>query len=291
MNKPLFDLRELRLFATVAESGSFTEAARLLGMSQSALTRQIQALEGKLAQQLLSRTTRSVRLPPAGEFWLERSRQLLGQAEAAWEAFAERYEKSAPTVRVGVCRTVGLAHLPGFFHAFRRKHPNCQIRLEQGREGELIAELDACSLDVAIVTQPLSLPPGIEITHGFEDVFALIAPASEENPDLSRLDEWPMIRIDSQCTTGKLVSAWLAKRQVVAQAMMEFDNFDLIINSVALGLGCALVPRRSLAIYARNRKIRRFPLTGPPTRRLCALARAETNRPQIIQAFIDAILF
>ncbi len=293
MNPPPFDLHELRLFASVAQSGSFTDSATILGISQSALTRQIQKLEEKLGQQLLSRTTRSIRLTTAGEFWLERSRQLLGQAESAWDAFSERYVEAPTIVRVGVCNTIGLAYLPGFFHAFRRKHPDCQVHLEQGKEAELISELDTCTLDVAILTQPPSLPPGIEVTHAFNDVFVLIGPVATEAGEIdpTRLDDLPMIRIDSKTTTGKLLTTWQAKRGFALQPMMEFDNYDLIINSVALGLGYAIVPRRALAIYARKRKIRRYPLAEPPSRTLCAVARGETNRPCMIQGFIDAILF
>ena len=292
MNDSDFELRELRLFLAVAEAGSFTEAAAVLAMSQSALTRQIQSLESKLGRQLFSRTTRTIRLTLEGEFWKTRARLLLGQADAAREAFAEEFVDRPPTVRVAVCPTIGLAYLPGFFHGFRRNHPQCQIRLTRGDETELISDLDHCTLDIAIVTRPASLPSGIEITHSFDDAFVLIGPIGEkEKVDLEKMDSLPTIRIASQTATGKLVSAWQREQKVNAEPMMEFDDFDLIINSVALGLGFALVPRRALAIYSKNRKFRRYTLTELLTRTLCALARAETNRPRMIQAFIDSILF
>ena len=292
MNEPPFELREMNSFITVAEMGSFTEAARVVGLSQSALTRQIQSLEEKMGAQLLSRTTRAIRLTEAGKFFFGRCRQIASQVATASDGFAERFVNSAPSVRVGVCSTVSLAYLPGFFHGFRRHFPDNQIRLNQGRESELIAELDRCALDVAIVVQPSQLPPGTEITHSFEDVFMVIGPGDEEKPiDVAKLKQLSLIGIDTQTSTGKLINKWLAKQGIEQKPMMEFDHFDLVINSVSLGLGYALVPRRSLAIYTKNRKITRHPLKQSLSRHLCALARSESNRPAVIQAFIDNILF
>lgn len=288
-----FEIRDLQSFGAVAETRSFTEASRLLGVSQSALTRQIQKLEEKLGCQLLSRSTRSLRLTEAGSFWLESSRELLAQAELTVENFNTRFVGSGSSVRIGVCQTIGLAHLPGFFHAFRRMHPQCLVRMEQGREGELLSRVDDCSLDVAILTQPSSLNVGMEVTHSFSDEFVLIGPFDEAKTLANPLaiQDIPMVQIDSQTTSGKLILEWQAKQGFEPQVKMEFDNFDLIINSVALGLGFAIVPRRALAIYARSRRIRRYPLSKPLSRTLCAVARSEVNRPPMIQAFIDAILF
>lgn len=287
--KTPFELRDLHQFVTVVKCGSFTEAARILGLSQSALTRQIQNLESRLGIQLISRTTRSLRLTEAGSYWMEQSRQILDRASLAQEGFAEQFIQASPTVKVGVCRTIGLAYLPGFFHAFRKRHPECQIHLEQRREEDLIHDLDSCALDLVIAAQPPGLPGGIEITHSFEDAFVLIGPAnpSGKGPDPSL----PSIQIDSQTTTGKLIADWQRREDIQSAPMMEFDHFDLIIHSVILGLGMAIVPRRSLAIYSRNRKIQRYQLERPLSRTLCALARSENNRPKIIQALIDSILF
>lgn len=284
------DLKELKSFVVVAEVGSFTEAAGTIGISQSALTRQIQSLEEKVGRQLLSRTTRITRLTPEGEFWLEKSRQILGQVEAAGIAFAGQFTRAAPTVRVGVCSTISQSYLPGFFHSFRRHFPDNQIRLNQGNETKLIQQLDQCHIDIAIVTAPKSQPPGIEITHSFEDRFVLIGPESDPEINPDALGDLPLISIDRQTATGALLENWLVKQRIDPTAQMEFDNFDLIISSVSLGLGGAIVPRRSLAIH-RDRKLRSYTLQKPPSRTLSSLARAENNRPAIIQAFIDHILF
>lgn len=295
MNNDL-ELRELRSFVAVASSKSFTEAAQILGLSQSALSRQIQGMEDKLGCLVFSRTTRSLRLTQAGVFWLARCRSLLGQTESALEEFSNRFSQLSSVVHVGCCKSIGLAYLPGFFHSFRRHFPENQVHLNQSFDSnQLLDQLDRCELDIVIMPQPNSLPPGIEITHSFDDQFVVITPPDIETFDiLTAHHELQMIGIDRQTSTGKLIENWWVRhkaKQAGLAPMMEFDNFDLIINSVALGLGYAFVPRRALAIYSKNRKFNRHSLPTKLCRELGVLARAEQKRPKHIQAFVDHILF
>jgi len=76
-----FDLYQLHLFRLVAESGSFTRAAQISGLTQSAITRQIQSIEQQLDLSLLTRTTRSVVTTPAGKFLLQESAPVLGDVD------------------------------------------------------------------------------------------------------------------------------------------------------------------------------------------------------------------
>lgn len=282
------ELRELSALIAVAETGQFTEAAAKLGLSQSALTRQIQALEEKIGRSLFSRTTRSTRLTKEGEFWFTKSRKIIQQSELASTEFAEQFLNQPPKVSVGVCNTISLAYLPGFFHQFRKLHQEVQIHLQQDSEIDLISALDNADLDVVIVCKPKALPNTIEITHKFEDNYVLISP-KDTPPD--KLDSIDLIEVDRQSTTGKTIANWKQKQKITRDPMMEFNNYDLIIHSVSMGLGHALVPHRSLAIHNKNRKIDRHTLKQRPSRELCVLARSDRNRSPIIQHFINNILF
>src|SRR4051812_11786532 len=88
-----FDLYELYLFHLVVKHGSFTKAAEIAGLTQSAITRQIQGIEAGLGLNLLERTTRSVRITAAGGFLYQESARLIGDVE-----------KSLPTVAPGIWR-------------------------------------------------------------------------------------------------------------------------------------------------------------------------------------------
>jgi len=288
--KTPFELDELRLFLLVSELQSFTRAAAQANLSQSALTRQIQGLEARLGAPLFLRTTRTVRLSPAGEFWAERARRLLQQSAADWDEFTQSFAGRPPLVRVGVCRTISLAYLPGFFHAYRRRRPDCRVELRQDREPAVLGELDSGAIDVAILPEPRGLPNGCGVVHAFADGFTAIGPEGafgEEPVTLAELREKPLILLDTHSSTGQ----WLRAQLHPAEPVMEFDNFDLIVNAVALGLGYALTPHRALAIYARNRRFARAPLAEKLERTLCVITSTAQPRAAHLSAFLDSILF
>src|SRR5436190_5844250 len=110
-----FDLYELALFHLVVKHRSFTKAAEIAGLTQSAITRQMQGVERSLGIQLLERTTRTVRVTPAGEFLFREAARLLGDVEQALTHLAQQFAGARKEVRVDGSRTFGLAYLPGFF--------------------------------------------------------------------------------------------------------------------------------------------------------------------------------
>src|ERR1700750_1931879 len=118
-----FDLYELSLFHLVVKHRTFTKAAEMAGLTQSAITRQIQGMEQSLGIELLERTTRSVRVTPAGEFLYHESGKLLGDVDNSLRRLKEDFADARKEIRIGVSRSIGLAYLPGFFHANLRHGP------------------------------------------------------------------------------------------------------------------------------------------------------------------------
>src|SRR5215469_3623945 len=112
-----FDLYELALFQLVVKHRAFTKAAEVAGLTQSAITRQIQKVETSLGVKLFERTTRQVRLTPAGEFLYREGARLLGDVEQTIDHLTQEFAGARKVIRVAVSRTIGLSYLPGFFHA------------------------------------------------------------------------------------------------------------------------------------------------------------------------------
>ncbi len=174
VTKP-FDLYQIRIFKLVAEAQSFTQASRVTGLTQSAISRQIQALEAQLGVQLFVRTTRAVALTEAGQFLLRESELLLGDAEALVRRIRQDYGTAPREVRVGVSRTVSPAYLPGFFAVNRRENPAIVSRVTYDTSDRLLALVESDELDLAVLLPPPRLSERLQITHRFNDVFSFIA--------------------------------------------------------------------------------------------------------------------
>jgi len=296
-----FDLYELYLFHLVVKHRSFTKAAEIAGLTQSAITRQMQGMENSLSLDLLERTTRSVRVTAAGEFLYRESARLLGDVEQSLQRLREEFAGAKKEIRVGVSRTVGLAYLPGFFHANLRREPQVSCRLSHQSSSDILSALESNELDLGVLCPPKRLPRTIRSTHKFTDGFTLIAPThaaqsfanlasgrKARNDWVSKQD-WLLIGEDSY--TGQLLRAWIRKQGWRVEPTMQLDNFDLIINLVSLGMGVSFVPSRALALYGQKRTFQRLHLPERFTRELVVVVRKHRKLPEHLAKFVENVLF
>ena len=295
-----FDLYELALFHLVVKHRSFTKAAELAGLTQSAITRQMQGVETSLGIQLLERTTRTVRVTPAGEFLYRESARLLGDVEQSLNHLSQEFAGARKEVRVDVSRTVGLAYLPGFFHANLRRLPQVGYRVTCQPSDEVLTALEANDQDIGVLCPPPRLPKTIRVTHHFEDAFTLVVSAGL-SPELEKVSgakarrEWlkrqNWLLIEERSNTGQQLRSWMRREGWGIEPTMQLDNFDLIINLVSLGMGVSFVPVRALALYNQRQKLLRVPLPTKFTRELVVVVRKHRKLPAHLEQFIANVLF
>lgn len=296
-----FDLYELHLFHLVAEYRSFTKAAQVAGLTQSAVTRQVQGMEASLGLELFERTTRTVELTPAGRaLWREATR-LIGDIDQTLRSFREEFAGAKKVIRVGVSRSVGLAYLPGFFHANLRRFPQVGYRVSYEPSSDILDRLERNELDVGVMCPPGRPPRTVRVTHRFSDTFTLIAgaEAADNYPGAAapragraawaKRQHWLML--DERANTGRQLRAWMARQGIVTEPGMLLPGFDLIINLAALAMGVSFVPVRALALYARKRSLRRLPWPEPFVRELCVMVRQHRKLPPHLEQFIANVLF
>lgn len=294
-----FDIYELHLFHLVAEHRSFTKAAEMAGITQSAVTRQMQGIEEGLGVALFERTTRTVRLTPAGQMLRAESGRLLGSVDEVLRRIREDFAGAKKEIRVVVSRSVGLAYLPGFFHANLRRLPQLGYRVSYDASGKILTALEDNEADLGVVATPNRLPETLRVTHRFTDAFTIIGPTnSVRDADLvskrarinwANRQNW--LVLDDSGNTGRRLRTWTKREGITAEPGMSLDNFDLIINLVALGMGTSCVPIRALALYARKRNFRRIAWPTRFTRELVVVVRRNREIPEHVRLFIENVLF
>lgn len=296
-----FDLYELSLFHLVVRHRSFTKAAEAAGITQSAMTRQMQGMENSLGIDLLERTTRSVRVTQAGEFLFRESARLLGDVDQSLRRLKEEFADVRKEVRIGVSRSVSMAHLPGFFHANVRRQKQTSYRLSYQDSSEILGALETNELDLGVICPPSRLSKTLVVTHRFVDAFALIAQggmAAEflqlPKPRASKL-EWlrrqSWLLFSESSNTGRQLSRWMERNGLKVEPAMQLDSFDLIISLVSLGMGVGFVPIRALALHGRKSTVARLQLKERFERELVVAMRRHRKRPPHLMEFVENILF
>jgi DNA-binding transcriptional LysR family regulator len=294
-----YDLYELALFCLVVKHRSFTAAARVAGLTQSAVTRQIQGIETALGVPLLKRTTRSVSLTAAGEYLFREASRLVGDVESSLRVFRQEFANAPKEIRVSVSHSIGLAYLPGFFHANLRQLKDVAYRVQFQNSADILFALESDEQDVGVICPSSRLPRTLAVAHRFIDVFTLVAPESLASEYLAlvpnRRRAWlaaqRWLLIDPETNTGARLQSWIKKNSLHLKGEFAVANFDLLINLVSLGMGLSFVPARALALYAHKKSIRRLSFGKPFTRQLLVLTKRRARPPAHLEAFIRNILF
>src|SRR5258706_8582587 len=148
-------IRQLECLVAVADHGNFRRAAGALGISQPALSAQIQAAERLLGVQVFERDRRSVLITPAGEDVIGNARGALTAVDAVTETARRRSEPLVGPLRLGVIPTVAPYWLPALLPEVRRRFPRLEMILREDQTARLLAQLGEGRLDVALLAIPV----------------------------------------------------------------------------------------------------------------------------------------
>jgi DNA-binding transcriptional LysR family regulator len=242
------ELRQLEHFVTVAQERHFTRAAELLQISQSGLSASIRALEAELQTPLFVRSTRRVELTEAGRVLLAESHRTLASVAAAQDAVAAVRGLLRGTVTVGGEQCLGVVDLPAQLARFRAAHPGVEVRLRFGGSAQLIEQLAAGRLDVALVAALGRPPAGVRLLPLAAEPLVLLCHPGHElagRPAVGLAELAGLTFVGFQPDWGARV---LADRAFAAAGLehrveLEVNDVHTLLDLVGHNLGVAIVPR------------------------------------------------
>ncbi|RSS57828.1 LysR family transcriptional regulator [Streptomyces sp. WAC06614] len=243
------DLQQMRYVVAVAETNSFTRAAARCLVVQSALSHQIARLEKELGARLFERTSRRVRLTPAGAAFLPAARQCLDAAERAAAEVAAAVGEVRGRLAVGLIPTVAAVDIPTALGDFRRRFPHVRIALRVGGSDHLVEQVRQGALDVAFLGLPVTARPHGVAAHELsrDRLVAVVAPdhplAGEPVVDLDRLSREVFVDLPAG-TAGRAQSDQaFAAAGLQRDVAFEVTTVDHVMTGlVAQGLAVAMLP-------------------------------------------------
>ncbi|MEU6810532.1 LysR family transcriptional regulator [Streptomyces sp. NPDC046831] len=247
------ELQQMRYVVAVAETNSFTRAAEHCLVVQSALSRQIARLEQELGAKLFERTTRRVRLTPAGAAFLPAARQCLEAAERAAVEVAAAVGEVRGRLCVGLIPSVAAVDIPGALRDYRQRYPQVRISLRVGASDDLVEQVKQGAIEVAFLGLPTTVrPEGVSCRELARDrLVAVVAPdhplADEPAIDLRRLSSEVFVDLPAK-TAGRAQSDLaFSAAGLTRDVAFEVTNADFLARLVGQGLGVAMLPAAYVA--------------------------------------------
>ncbi|GGX68726.1 LysR substrate-binding domain-containing protein [Streptomyces anandii] len=269
---------QLRAFAAVAEHLHFRDAAAAIGMSQPALSGAVSALEEALGVTLLERTTRKVLLSPAGERIAVRAKAVLAEVGALLE---EAEAVSAPftgVLRLGVIPTVAPYLLPTVLRLVHDRYPDLDLQVHEEQTASLLEGLAAGRLDLLLLAVPLGVPGVVELPL-FDEDFVLVTPldhwlGGRDGIPREALKELKLLLLDEgHCLRDQALDICREAGREDAPVTTTAAGLSTLVQLVAGGLGCTLLPRTALAVEtSRSSRLLTARFADPAPSRRIALA-------------------
>ncbi|MGY2399698.1 LysR family transcriptional regulator [Pseudomonas sp. SDO5271_S396] len=239
-------IRELRTFVCAARRGTFAAAGQQVGLTQSAVSSQIKHLEEALGVKLFDRTGRSATLNSAGQ-------RAVPLAEEILDIFSRMGAPDSAndfhgSLRIGAIGSVQTGILPSALVALKRQAPSIEVSLVPGVSLNLLSQIDAGELDLAIlINPPFNLPKDLNLEVIAREPFVLITAKDVAGDDpLQILREQPFVRYDRVSFGGRQVTQFLKAHKLQPRQALELDELDAIVKMVRSGLGVSLVPLAGL---------------------------------------------
>jgi len=239
------DIRHLKTLIAIAEHKSFAAAADAIGLTQSAVSLHIKALETLLHTLLFDRSTRPALMNANGKALVEKAREIVRLSNSL--TMTMENNEIAGHLELGAVPTALTGVLAAALVSLNKSQPNLLIRVTSGLSAELAEGVRKGQLDVAVVSEPTDLNAGLSWhACGAEPLMVIAPKGTKGKSDKDLLEKLPFIRFKRFAWAGRLIDEHIRERGIKTEPGMEIDSLEAVSIMVASGLGVSVVPKRPI---------------------------------------------
>jgi len=301
------ELDALRLFAEVARLRSFSQAAEVHGITQSAASQRVSHLEKQLGVVLIDRSKRPLVLTDAGRVYLEGAADVLDRLDRLHGRIAAIGEAPEGRLRVAAIYSAGIELLNRVRSDFEADRPNANVIIDYCQPEEVYRQVLEGACDFGIISYPKRWAK-VELIPLRDEPMAVVSRpghpvAQHESIDAAQLGQWDMVTFDEWLPVGRSIRRYLRENNVTPSIPYAFDNIDTIKNAVAVTDRFSILPVRTVLREIEAGSLVATQLEPALTRpigilhRRAARPHRHANNGQreplfrpLVQAFIDFLL-
>lgn len=259
-----FDTRQLQAFNVLCSTGSFTETAKHLFLTQSAVSHSMKSLEEECGSRLFRRQGKKVALTEAGDRLLRFARPFLGEMEKVREEL-DGFEKfGAGRIQLGASAQACRFLLPPILTQFKEMHPLCRFEVKCEDTPRCLEMLNGGEIDLAITLEPIRVNE-IEFVPCFTDELRVIVPSDHKWAKLGKID-WSEAASESFILhnrgsyTFRMLKEYLDQTGVRLSGFMEISNQEASKELIKVGMGIGLMADWAVDSEVRRGELKSFPL-------------------------------
>ena len=239
------------MFCDLAETESFTKAAQISNVTQSAVSQQISSLERTFKSLLIERSKKKFRLTREGQALYEYSKQIIQTYESLHSKLQELKDIISGMIRVATIYSIGLHDLPPYIKKFMKSYPTVNVHVEYRRANQVYDDVLSNVVDIGLVAYPVK-DSKLEIIPLRKEPLVLICHpqhpfAKQKTIKLKVLAGQKFIGFEPDIPTRKALDKILKEYGVDAQHIMEFDNIETVKRAVEIDAGISIVPQATVA--------------------------------------------
>ncbi len=244
-------IENLKIFADLVETKSFSKSAKLNGITQSAVSQQARAMERHFKALLIDRSQKQFQLTREGQRVYESAKEMLHTYDMLLSELQEMKKVISGTIRISTIYSIGLHELPPYIKKFLHDFPSVNVRVEYRRSNLVYEDILHNSVDFGLVAFPSRLRQ-IEVLPFREDHLVVIthpqhALARRSEVEVGDLAGQRFIGFDPDIPTRKAVDQIFREHRLEIEPVMEFDNIETVKRAVEIDHGIAIVPQATVA--------------------------------------------
>ena len=259
-------IESLKVFCDLAETKSFTKAAQVNSVTQSAVSQTISALERRFKSLLIERSKKNFRLTPEGEVFYDYSKRILQTCDALHSKLQEIEDVISGNIRVATVYSIGLHVLPPYVTTFLKRYPTVNVHVEYRRDNQVYENVLGNVVDLGLVAYP-TRDPRLEVVSLRTDTLVVICHpqhplADRKSIKVKALAGLKFINYERDIPTRRALDKIFKEHRVTVEQVMQFDNIETVKRAVEIDSGIAIVPQETVTQEVANETLKVVELEG-----------------------------
>ena len=287
---------QLTYFLAAAQTQNFRKAAELCLVAQSALSRQIAALEDELEVELFTRHKKRVTLTPAGQEFALYVRNAMDQLQEGQQFLAELQAGQRGTIRIGCIESLATAFLPALFASFHQRYPHIRLKVRVNHTDELITFVEQGEVELGLILDPRLQSELLIVKELFRQPLHLLISAQHplaqmaSTVTLEQILTEPFLLLDETSRMGQITKRIFAQRGLPLHPLVEIESVEGLKEMVRQGIGVTLTLPALIRPSQIGTDLMLLPITGLEEEFIFALVyRRVGSISRAAREFINAI--